>query len=376
MMLLGAVIFGLLVGFAILFAVHAVQNPAATDLTGVLSASQTIQGHLGCPYTPAGLQAGFSRLNVGSTLVASRPFAFNEPSAIPLAASPFALMPLSVAAGVFAAVSLAALAAAWRLLAGRIRATLPNLGLVVGAALLMNIPADDGLGLLQTEPLLLLVASLAILALSRGHDRAGGVLLGLLTVKPQLVWPALLVLLLTRRRSALVGAGVTAIVVYGVSFATLPAGCAATWLSSATASSQLFGIGLPSVVAATTGSRLLALCTELVGVFAVGLLLRSLYVRGNDVAALLSVGFASAIVVSLHAPTYDLLFFAPLGAELCRRFPQTSWVLVLFGVAVSVARLADVAFGGGWVVTMTQVVALLGFLAALVMIGRAREAEQ
>jgi hypothetical protein len=367
------VISGALIVFAAFFVIHSIAVPATTDLTGTLSASEVLQHHLGCPYSQtltASLtsKAGFDRLNAGSVPASTFPFPFNEPSVIALALTPLTALALSVAAAIFALLMIASLGGAWAISLGRSPAGPPLERWTIGAAVLLSIPDDNDFNLLQPEPILLCMAALALLALARGRDKSAGVLLGLVALKPQLVWPVILALLILRRWSAVGAAALTALALWAVSLAMLPKACVSLWLSSATSPFVLHqGDGLPSVVGQLTGSKAAELGAELIGALVVWILLSALHKRGYGVHALLGVGFAAAIVFSVHALDYDLIFLAPLAAELYRRSYVPPWSLIFFGVLISVASLTDLKMGTAiW----TRLILTLGFCAVAAILLR------
>ena len=361
------VISGVLIVFAAAFAIHSIAIPATTDLPGTLSASEVLQHHLGCPYsqnltTSLTSKAGFDLLNAGSVPASTFPFPFNEPSVVALALTPLTGLPLSVAAAIFALLLLASLGGAWAISLGRSPLGPPVERWAIGAAVLLSIPDDGGLNLLQPEPLLLCLAALAVVALARDRDKSAGVLLGFVALKPQLVWPAILALLILRRWSAVGAGALTALTLWAVSLAVLPKGCVTLWLSSATAPFVLTqGDGIPSIVGQLTGSKILELGAELISAGVVWILLNALRKRGYDVGALLGVAFAAAIVFSLHAMDYDLVFVAPLAAWLYRRSYVPPWSLILFGVLASAANVTDLKMGTAiW----TRLIVTIGFAAA------------
>ncbi|MGD1053631.1 MAG: glycosyltransferase 87 family protein [Candidatus Dormibacteria bacterium] len=365
------VITGALIVFAAFFVVHSVAVPATTDLTGTLSASEVLQHQLGCPYSQnltasTVSKEGFDRLNAGPVASSTFPFPFNEPSVLAIALTPLTGLPLSVAAAIFVGLILASLGGSWPVLLGSSVVGTPVERWAIGAAILLSIPDDNGLSLLQPEAVLLCMAAVALLALARHRDKSAGILLGCIALKPQLLWPAILLLLILRRWSAVGAAGLTALTLWAVSLIVLPKGCAALWVSSIGAPYVLkLGDGLPSLVGQLSGSRLLELGAELLGAAIVWFLLSALHKRGYGMSTLLGVAFAASIVFSLHTEDYDLVFLAPLAAALYRHAYARPWSLMLFGVLMSAASLADLKLG---IVLCVQLMVAAGFAAAVAVL--------
>ncbi len=339
MVLTAALSTAVFVGWGLVYLLHGVSTPVATDLVGVLSASRALQAHLGCPYDYGTLSTGLHQLS--GVPPSAGPFTFNEPAAVAVVAAPLTHLPVLVAVVIGAVVSSLALllvgVVLWRL-AGRRGHVL--VGCAVATALLLNVPSDEGLALIQSEPLLMLASVLAILLIRRDADLVGGLLLGLLTIKPQVVWGVVLALLVIRRWRAVVGVGVTSLVVYALSLAVLPSGCTRTWLSSASAIHELsLGVGLPSSLVRIVSDSKVALGTEVIGLVIGAYAIWRLRHRLR-VDELLSAAFAISLIVAIHSPVYDLVFMAPLGAMVARRRPVAA---IAFGYAASVAALVDVA---------------------------------
>ena len=219
----------------------------------------------------------------------------------------------------------------------RAQNTLPSwLMAAVVAALLLNGIANTEFSLAQNDALLLVAALLALELLRRHQDLASGVLLGLAAVKPQLIFLAVIALVIHHRWRVVAACAATLAAIGAISVLMIGPSCSLQWLGSATNLEEFqIGIGLPGTLARWTGSTTAALIAFLIlAIAAVVVLIRVR--RRVDTPLLTAVAVALAVVIGLHTLAYDVLFLAPLGMAVARSNP---WSVVAAGWAFTLAQL-------------------------------------
>jgi hypothetical protein len=244
----------------------------------------------------------------------------------------------------------------------------------VAVALLLNEIANTDFSLAQNDALLLVVALLALELMRRHRDLASGVLLGMVAVKPQLVFLAFIALLLQQRWRIAFACAITGATIIGISILMVGPSCSLQWLGSATQSGEFqIGIGAPSALARWTGDATLALAAfASLSIIAVLILWR---IRSRvDTPVLVAVAISVAVVIGLHTLAYDVLFFVPLGLAVASAKP---WLVVVTGWAFTVAQEIDstypgVGFVGSTPVRATQVIPLIAVILAIVFLSRSR----
>jgi hypothetical protein len=233
---------------------------------------------------------------------------------------PLAGLSLSAGLTVFLVLSLGALAIAgalaWRLLAGLDAPS--RLAVTVAAVALL--PGAEALAFGQWDPLLLLAAVAPISRLRRGDDLAGGLLLSLLWVKPQVVWLALALLVVQRhwRSSAGLILGGAAWIATGI--AIVGPGGVADWWSSVTpgrVAETGKSVGLPSLVTELTSIQSAAFAASVV--LAVVAVVACRRAGRLDAEACVCAGLALSVTLSPHVFDTDLLLLAPALLLLARR---------------------------------------------------------
>jgi len=327
-------------GVATLFAVT---NPQTTDFAGVDAVRHAQLANLGCVYSRSVQLAG-AHLVPGVVAPAAStglPWHFNEPLVTTLLAAPFTSLGISSAVNLWELVLWVSIAACAVFL-WRDRAGLPRwlMAAVVGA-LLLNEIANTDFSLAQNEAVLLLAALFALYLMRRHHDVAAGALLGLVAVKPQLVFLAFIALLFTRRWRIAASCAVTTCAVVGIGVLMAGPSCSLQWLSSATQLGEFqIGIGLPDTVARVTGNAILTEVAFLaLSAISVGVLWR---IRSRvDTPLLVSIALALAVVIGVHTLAYDVLFLVPLGMAVAHARP---WLVVAAGWAFTLAQQFDSTF--------------------------------
>jgi hypothetical protein len=317
---------------------YAVLSPQSTDFAGVAASHQAQAAGLGCIYSRSVQLAGAQLVPgvVPPATAAGLIWHFNEPPVMTLFAAPFADLHLSTAVNLWEVVLWVALAGCAFLL-WRARNGLPGwLTAAVAAGLLLNQIANTEFSLAQNDALLLVAALLALAMLRRHQDLVAGVLLGLVAVKPQLVFLAVIALLIHHRWRVVAGCAATIAAIGAASVLMVGPSCSLQWLGSATKLGEFqIGIGLPGTVARLTGSNVAAETSFVVlAVVAVVVLMRIR--RRVETPLLASVAVALAVVIGLHTLAYDVLFLAPLGLAVARSKP---WAVIAAGWAFTAAQL-------------------------------------
>jgi Glycosyltransferase family 87 len=316
----------------------AVRLPQATDFAGVAAAHQAQVAGLGCIYSRAVQLAGAHMVPgaVAPSAAAGLVWRFNEPPVMTLLVAPFAGLRLPFAVDAWEVVLWAALAAGAVLLWRRRVGLTHWVMAAVVAALLLNEIANTNLSLAQNDGLLL-VAALAALEMVRRHrDLAAGVLIGIVALKPQLVFLVVLGLLIHHRWRVVAACLVTIAAIGAVCAVMVGPSCSLQWLGSATKLEEFqIGIGLPGTIARWTASTTV---TELaflaLAVVAVAVLVN---IRARvDTTALIAIALALAVVIGLHTLAYDVLFLAPLGVIVAASKP---WAVIAAGWAFTLAQL-------------------------------------
>lgn len=183
--------------------------------------------------------------------------------------------------------------------------------MAVVAALLLNEIGDTEFGLALNDALLLVVASVALDMLKKHQDLAAGVLFGLVAIKPQLMFLAVIALLIHQRWHMLVTCAATVAGIGAISALMVGPSCALQWLGSATKLGEFqIGFGLPGTLARWTGSTA---ATEIAFLILAAIAVVALVQIRRRVATSVFVAIAIAIAVVIGLPTlaYDVLFLAP-----------------------------------------------------------------
>ncbi len=194
----------------------------ATDFPQFYAAAWILRDGLGPSLFDMNVQAAFREklklvsavTDVGRSVVFGNPYFYPPPLAVMFV--PFALLPLPWAYLFWSALSLTAFVAAILLhLGNHSRRRLWTVGMLSYLGVIMTL--REG----QVHGLLTLALSLSLLALAGGRPGLGGVLLGLLWLKPQLALLFPVVFLAKRRWRELGGMAATGLVIAGLSLIVL-----------------------------------------------------------------------------------------------------------------------------------------------------------
>jgi hypothetical protein len=346
---------------------YATTYPQSSDFAGVAATHQAQAAGLGCIYSRSVQFAGAHLVPglVAPAVPADLIWHFNEPPVMTLLAAPFAGLRLSAAVNLWEVVLWAAIAACAFLL-WRTRGGLPPwLTAAVIAAILLNYIANTEFGLAQNDALLLVVALLAFDLLRTHRDLPAGFLLGLVAVKPQLIFLALIALLIHHRWQVVAACSATAAAIGAIGVLMVGPSCSLQWLGSATRLGEFqIGIGLPGTLARLTGSAIAAEIAFLVfAVAAVTVLVRIR--RRVETPLFAAIAMALAVVIGLHALAYDVLFLAPLGMAVARSKP---WSVIAAGWAFTVAQIVYPV--GDAPILATEIVPFAAVTLAIVFIVR------
>jgi hypothetical protein len=328
-----------LLGLAVVNAALRIPDPVASDFTGFYSVLHAYSAHLGCVYSRPVQFAGAAMVPQEAWSVHHHVLAwhFNEPMLLTMLAYPLTHLPLVPAGGIWVGGNAAALVGCGALLWRRRGSLPPLLTAAVITALLCNEIVNTNFWLAQDDAILLLVFLGGLSLLGSGHDVSAGLLLGVVALKPQLVYLALAVLVFQRRWRAVAGLCGSGAVLWAASVAMVGTACTATWLHTASLVGELqVGMGIPSSLARLTGTKLPAEALFAVLSLAALALLWWLRHLDTDLAVCLAVGIALAI--GLHVLTYDMLFLAPLGIRVARRYP---WAVFAAGWLFTAAQVVD-----------------------------------
>jgi len=345
----------------------AVMFPQVTDYAGVAATHQAQAAGLGCIYSKTVQLAGL-HLVPGAVLpqtAAGIVWHFNEPPVLTLLAAPFAGLRLPIAVDVWEVLLFAAIAVCASLL-WRGRAGLPAwlMAAVIGA-LLLNEIANTDFSLAQNDPLLLVVALLAIELMRRHLDVAAGILIGVVALKPQLVFLAVIALVIHQRWRIVAACAATVAGIGALCVLMVGPSCSLQWLGSATQLGEFqIGIGLPGTIARWTMSTTAAeLAFVALAIVAVVLLVR---IRSRvDTGVFFAIALALAVVIGLHTVAYEVLFLAPLGMAVAVSKP---WMVVATGWAFTVAQVIYPRGAGPFLTT--EVVPLVAVTVAVIFVVR------
>jgi alpha-1,2-mannosyltransferase len=311
---------------------------SAVDYLAIASAGRVVHGGSACVYCPGALAAAQAQL-LGYTPAASGtfPIPFVNPALMAWLIQPLALLPLQTGTDIFVTLNIVAMALAAAMLARR---AAPRLGAPLAASLVVIAVFSTGILLGQSDGLMLLAATLAIEALTRGRPVIAGLLLVPLLLKPQLVWlvPPALVVARQWRMLAALAAGAVVVLVGSVAVAGPAHLMDAVGLVTAPAYAHLDlqGNSIPALAARPLASNAAAWAAALtlaaVAVLAMVVLRDTL--RRNVVPSV-AIAIGLSVVLSPHLGDYSLMLLAVPVAVLAPRAPGVTVALVAAYTAAS-----------------------------------------
>ena len=258
---------------------------------------------------------------------------------------PLAGLPPNVGLCVFLFLCVAALAGAAVVLFRWLSSAMPRRRAAFIVTLsVASLPAGASLAIAGWDPLLLLPAAVA-LALVRRHAAVAGGLLGVVALKPQLVWLVIPLALAATNWRLLGGMLAAAIVWTLTAFAIVGPEHLLDWprlLLSVPYAETSATLGLPGLVALFTSNS--ALGNEFAGVLLVTAATVAIRLRDalrRDPESLLAIGITLSLLCSPHLWPADLLIAAVPMCALARRNPGTAVAVAGAGSAAwFVAALA------------------------------------
>lgn len=344
---------------------RAIRDLADTDFVNFVAASRILRGG-GCLYCTATQQA-VSHSLVGG-LATDRFVVFVSPPVVAATFTPLSTIDPHVALALFVVVSVLAIAVAGWLIATRWLSELSGQRrLVLVAATAASAPAAWGIALGQLDPLLFCTVVVGI-TLCRRHPVAGGLLISVLAVKPQLFLLVPVALIVGRNWRSAVGAGlglggllVSTLVLMGWNHALdWPRFVLSQYDNVASHS-----ISIPLNIATLFGSSALTVAVSL-GLLAAGaVILWQCRALLSDAETAVAFGLTLTLVASPHLLAYDALFLAIPLVWMARR----DWGrAVTLALAQSAAYVVDsLAFPTTAVLQPLVILAI-----AIVVIGHGR----
>ena len=346
----------------------------AVDYLALASAGRLVHAGNQCLYcVPDLAQAQSQLLGYMPRLSDSFPVSFVNPPIVAWLIQPLALLSLQAGTNAFVTLNIAAMALAAAML---IRYVQPATGrlLAVGlvTALVFSLAADTGILLGQSDGLLLLSGTAAIVALDRGRPTLAGFLLVPLMLKPQLMWLVPIVLIIARQWRMLLGPAIGAVIIAATSVLLIgPAhlgDVVAVLTSHGYQHLDLQSNSIPSLVARPAGSNGAAWVVAFV-VAAVACVTTFAFrkrLHANPVSAL-ALGLALSVCLSPHLGDYSLMLLAVPAVVLARTgsrnaesLPLVLALTVAFTVATIINPLAQ------WGISVVAAILLFGLLAVLV----------
>ena len=278
---------------------------------------------------------------------------FLNPPSVAFVIAPLAVLPATLGFALFVALSMAAIAVAYRVLTGPLGCPpLPTFFAVFA------VPGILSLALGQWAAILTLALVLALWAL-RPRPILAGLALSVLLIKPQYLWLVPVALVVTRKWRVLLGLAIGAAVIAFSSLALVGPGEVHAWISvSLTAGGEQMAatFGLPGLAAGAFGTDAGYITMGAAAALAVGAAWRwRRELRARPELAVATFVCLS-LVLSPHVLVQDCLLLAPAVALAARTRPR---------LAVAVALLLSVAFLGD--LGVGTIDARIGFLAVAIV---------
>lgn len=316
------------------------------DLPAFLTGARLVGSDPGCLYCPTAQAAAQTAVLGHPSDIGINPYV-NPPLAA-WVLQPLARLPVGAAMAVFTVISLAALAAAALVLSRVLPPEWPrSRRAAVGVITAVVLPAGSVLALGQWSLLLLLAAAGAAVLIRHGDRIEAGLLIGVLLLKPQLVWLVVPALVVAGAWRSLAGFAMAAAAWLGtgllIAGPRFPADLVHIVRGSQVGEAYKTA-GLPGFAASAglSGSAAVALSAVLAG----GAVALSWALRGRlrrDLPLALGLGLALSALCSPHVFSGDLVLLAVPLTLLAARVPVPAMAA---SVALGVAWLVDQQFGG------------------------------
>lgn len=355
------------VGHAVDGAVTALRGGSAVDYLSVASAGRLAHAGSHCLYCLAPLRDSQAQLLGYRPLDSPTfPIPFVDPPLVAWLLQPLALLSLQAGTDIFVVLSLVAMAIAAALLHRRLPSTLPpalRLALVVGSV--FSVAAATGLVLGQWDGLLLLAAVVALGVAGR-RPLLAGILLGVLLLKPQVIWVLPAVLIIGRQWRMLAGFTITALV-WAVSSLWLVGAdhvhdLVDVLTSPAYSALNAYSSSVPGIVTRVAGSsRAAYISASVLWVVVVGVIWwRARHRLRVDRDAVIAIGLGASILVAPHLGDYSLILLAIPIVVWARRAPLPA---LLFVVALNAASFLEIVAHGSSDPASAVIVAAAAWLA-------------
>lgn len=317
---------------------RALRDLADTDFVNFIAASRILRGG-GCLYCTATQQAVSHGLVGG--LATDRFVVFVSPPVVAATFTPLSTIDPHVALALFVVVSLLAIAVGGWLIATRWLSELSwQRRLVLVAATVASAPAAWGIALGQLDPLLFCIVVIGI-TLCRRHPVAGGLLISVLAIKPQLFLLVPVALIVGRNWRAVVGAGLGVAGLLASTLVLMGWDHALDWprfVLSQYDNVASHSISIPLNVASVFGSPALTVALSL-GLLAAGAaILWQCRALLADAQTAVAFGLTLTLVASPHLLAYDALFLAIPLAWVARHHWERAVTLAL---VLSAAYVVD-----------------------------------
>jgi hypothetical protein len=251
-----------------------------------------------------------------------------SPPLVALLVSPLRRVPFPVAYAIWTTIGVAAVGIGAALLAP------PRAPSRIAVVLLFFALTDVMLAVTAGNVISLLVLALGVgwALLRQGHAWAGGAVIGLLVLKPQVAVLVPLCLLVAGQWRALGGAALTALAVAAISVLLLGTAGVAGWIHLAGRVSSLSGQQLYTLSHAAGGGVLGAAAAAIAGIAALAAAYRS---RGRGPAPALAIGLVGSILVTRYVNVGDFAWL-PAAALLLLNVPLSrAQRVAAFGLAAS-----------------------------------------
>ena len=371
--LLATVVVGLLAGNLAAEVVRGIWNVASaggvSDWIPFVAAARMVARGSQCLYCAGPLASAESSLLGGPVPVgllgtisspggSYLPFLNPPPAALVLV--PLAMLPLAIGFALFAALSVAAIVASYRVLTRRIGC--PPWPTLVA---LLCVPGAFSFALGQWAGILTLCLVVALWLLDR-HPLVAGLALSCLLVKPQYIWLVPLALVVIHRWRALAGLALGALVVAALSLFLVGSGGLADWvgLSLTAGTAQLYNSpSVPGLVGMALGPVAgYAALAVAVALLAVGAVKWRRRLRA-DPRLTVATFVCLSLLLSPHVLGQDFLLVAPAVALAGRTRPRLAGAAALLlsasfvGILVVGSVQVDVAFVSLAVATLTAALA-------------------
>ena len=340
---------------------------SAVDYLAIASAGRLVHAGSSCISCAGNLAAAQAQL-LGYTPAPSAtfPVAFVNPAVLAWLIQPLALLPLQTGAELFIALNVAAMALSTAILVRRVRPALGGLlATCLVTTLVFSLEAGTGILLGQSDGLMLLAATLAMLAIDRGRPALAGLLLVPLLLKPQLIWllPPALIAARQWRMLAALSAGALGVLAGSVAVAGPAHLLDALGIVTAPgyAHLDLQSNSIPALIARPLGSNAAAWVTALtLAVIAIATMVVARDRLRADAALTVATGVGASLLLSPHLGDYSLMLLAVPAAVLVPRAPALALSLVAaYAVASLVNPLASLQESAVALVLLAGAVALV-----------------